>query len=132
MKISKGAITITDVPGIEKITVGPRGTAVIKGDSWDREWTVDELTALRDALTLAIAMATDMKVLDSEHAAQFVPREPRVFNTWKKIPFDVMKVSDKDGDVWTRGSDRWTSPNMDEMPIGYIVDRWGPVTEVID
>ncbi len=139
MKISRGDIVITEIPGIRSIVVtsGDDTRILIKPDGATiaQTWELDELTAFRDALSVAIDAATAFKQGTGETKPIPIPaRCARVFGRGDDIPSDILQIKDADGYVWTRRPERWDSPEFeshDGMSIWYILDSLGPVTEVL-
>jgi hypothetical protein len=123
MKISRGHVVITDVPGIEKITVSvDRERIVIShGSGTEREWNVTELTQFRDALTEALNVTNSL------------PPELRTFDSNSpEPPADVKAVRDSDGDVWApRGTGWECNRDGDSLPWS-AVRHYAPLTEVRD
>ena len=61
---------------------------------------------------------------------------PRKFGEGSQAPADLHQVIDKDGDVWERTiHDTWVINPRSANDFGYswnlVVERWGPVTEVL-
>lgn len=124
MKITRGNVIITGVPGIEKITVSADEKRIVIRSGcvpWEREWNVTELTQFRDALTEALNVTNSL------------PPELRVFgHDSPEPPADVKAVRDDDGDVWTRHENGWQcNKDWDVLPWVTVRD-FALLTEVRD
>jgi hypothetical protein len=77
--------------------------------------TLDELRAL----------------LAAERDATPTRPEPRVWNAGDPEPEGVEQISDRDGDIWDRGTDGWWhSPETRDYRWEHIARKWSPLTEV--
>jgi hypothetical protein len=58
--------------------------------------------------------------------------EPRVWNAGDPEPEGVEQISDRDGDIWDRGTDGWWhSPETRDCRWEHIARKWSPLTEVL-
>ncbi len=107
MKISKGSITITEAPGIDRIVIEqtPTGEVITQvtfdGDEW--MYSLKSLMEARDALTAAVREAREMAGLPSEGSA---------LGPWvslRDVPENVPQVRDKDDATYNRPTYGWAS-----------------------
>jgi hypothetical protein len=134
VKIEKSGITITEVPGIHKITVertdeGPINILIHSTGDISGEWSVEALTGLHEAIGVALAHAANM-------AAPVMPASstgPRVFDADSMEPGpEVTAVKDRGGDVWLRADDGWClsqSASGNVWPWSAVLES-APLTKV--
>jgi hypothetical protein len=79
-------------------------------------------------------LAADWMVFaDSLRPAPTAPTRPRVWHKGDPEPKFVASVRDADGDVWTRDHRGvWRTPDHGPCGWGYVANRWGPLTEVVE
>jgi hypothetical protein len=54
-----------------------------------------------------------------------------VWNAGDPEPEGVEQISDRDGDIWDRGTDGWWhSPETRDCRWEHIARKWAPLTEV--
>lgn len=122
MKISRGEITITDVPGVEYIKVKTGNVVSIKFTYFDyaMSYGSSQLVHLRDALTVAIDAMIDgnnwngPKPIESTSPTAEVGD---VFTAGDDEPSNVFKLKDCEGDIWRKADGGYC--------CGFGVDAWG-------
>jgi hypothetical protein len=71
-------------------------------------------------------------LLAAERDATPARPEPRVWNAGDPEPEGVEQISDRDGDIWDRGTDGWWhSPETRDYRWEHIARKWSPLTEVL-
>jgi hypothetical protein len=78
------------------------------------------------------ALPTVRALVAAERDATPARPEPRVWNAGDPEPEDVEQISDRDGDIWDRGTDCWWhSPETRDYRWEHIARKWSPLTEVL-
>lgn len=151
MKISRGEITITDVPGVEYIKVKMGNVVTIKFTYFDHAMSYgsSELVHLRDALTVAIdAMIDENGAAVAESAGSVIHDQINayaakviastsptakvgdVFTAGDDEPSNVLEFIDSECDIWKKGADGKYHYRCFTLPWGWerIVNEYGPLT----
>jgi len=135
MKITRGGITITEVPGFERIVMETTddGPVVKLFDGLKiTALTSDEVGQLIEALRTAYAGALAMTGTTPAETLIL----PRAFGKADEIPSDVKHLKDYEGDVWHRLANGAWSIFPGSKGTGHAIDEvmgdYGPLTEVFD
>jgi hypothetical protein len=140
VKITRGEITITEVPGLDYIKVDTRDSATaIKFDFLRSpiSYDFDQLIELRDAFTAAIDAIRDAngaavaETMGEKSILSIAAEVDDVFTRNDKEPANVLAVRDCEGDTWHKHADgvyslrghRDRSWNWVEL-----LDTYGPLT----
>lgn len=136
MKIEHSQIAITSIPFFSKVEIvnGDRvPTRVMLHHGHDiLDWNVDQLIALRDALTDVINVAQNVSpsAIARSLDAMTGTRRPRVFVVGDPEPTDVFAVLDRYGDRWT--SEDWKKEGLAGQGWSLTLSGHGPLIEVFD
>lgn len=127
MKITRGSVTITDVPFFHHIEVQAENILLSgDGDFVDQTFSVEAIEALRDALTEAIRIKREM---DGTPATPVTSQS--VFHAGSDEPGpEVMKVRDAGDDVWIRSKDGWGIDHADGESEWETVLQYAPLTDI--
>jgi hypothetical protein len=135
VKIQKMGVTITEVPGVEKIEVSADHITLygfgcyseIHGELMPEAFGLPEARQLRDALSAAIEEAEKMADIPL-----FIPGQ--ILKGDEDLPIGTV-ILDDGGDRWGLGEKGWgtdgSEPVFDQAGnLPNILKRWSPVTIV--
>lgn len=140
MKITRGEITITDVPGVEYIKLDTRANvATIKFSYFEHAvaYQRDRLADLRDALNVALLELTEANNAAVDETVGKPTPSVKIGDmfTDESEPAGIATIEDSEGDTWVRTGDgmySYSDPGTGELWRTWrgVLRMHGPVTVI--